>query len=86
MNENMNDLIMKMQQDIDLTKRKINMGNTPGMGFNSARKDSNTSLRFNVSHDISQICDVSNGNITGNSSVNATPRILVMSHGPIAAQ
>jgi hypothetical protein len=49
------------------------MGASGLMGGNSARKDSNASLRFNVSHDISQI-DMSLGHIT-NSSVSATPRI-----------
>lgn len=60
MNENMNDLISKMQQDINMTKKKIGSG----------RKDS---FKFNASQDISQF-DMSIGHITS-SSISATPRI-----------
>ena len=72
-NDNVNDLISKMQMEMDLTKRKINSGSVANAA-SSARKDINNSLlRFNVSHEISQI-DMSLGHIS-NISLNATPRV-----------
>ena len=59
--ENMNDFINKMDQDLQLTKKKIGTG-------------PKGSLKFNSSHDWSQH-DMSLGHITS-SSIHSTPRII----------
>ena len=65
-NENVNEMITKMDQDLQNTKKKIGSG----------RKGS---LKFGDSHDWSQ-ADISIGHITS-SSVHSTPRIYSMGIG-----